>query len=487
MHSSVYHSHAIQAWEQRWFQQQNNHFGLMQQAAWTIAQRLILLFEQKKITHIALCCGFGNNAGDGYLIATYLAQANFQVEIYATDLGQSANLKCAYEYVKKENIQINWHFNFKQHHQVYIDALFGIGLNRELDENFQNIIQALNEKTALKISIDIPSGLHADTGQTLPCAFVADYTYTVLAHKLGLHTGKAKAYVGQIELCPLIPTDNLLKPTAYLASKKVVLPPRSPFSHKGTHGHVFVIGGHANMGGAVMMAAEAAFYAGAGKVTVICHKNHHVAILSRMPNIMVQDIDQLDINAKKQLLAQADAIAFGMGLGRDLWAKNQFLAWFDLLQQNNIETVLDADALWFLAEHDVVLAQHFYLTPHPAEAAKLLAVTVAQVEQDRIASIGQLKEKYQGQWVLKGSGSLILEQKLWICQLGNAGMATGGMGDVLAGMIASLKAQFKDQVALHDIVTLHAQAGDLLAKTGMRGVQAHHMNEMIYQVVNQTD
>jgi hydroxyethylthiazole kinase-like uncharacterized protein yjeF len=175
-----------------------------------------------------------------------------------------------------------------------------------------------------------------------------------------------------------------------------------------------------------------------------------------------------------------------MGLGRDPWAEQIYQQWFDLLNQNShLEVVLDADGLWFLAKHPKKLNPHLYATPHSGEAATLLGCKPADIEQDRIVAIQQLQQKYAGQWLLKGAGSLILEDELFICTQGNAGMGTGGMGDVLAGMIASLKAQFHEQVALHEIVSLHAQAGNLLAEHGMRGLQAHDMGKVIYTVVNQ--
>ena len=233
------------------------------------------------------------------------------------------------------------------------------------------------------------------------------------------------------------------------------------------------------------MSAEAAFHAGAGKVSVVCHAKHHQAILARSPNIMVRDINALDEKTIQHLLTQIDAVCFGMGLGRDEWAEHVYLEWFNLLNQSShLEVVLDADGLWFLAKHPQKLNTHVYATPHSGEAATLLGCKPADVEQDRIVAIHNLQQKYAGQWVLKGAGSLILEDELFICTQGNAGMGTGGMGDVLAGMIASLKAQFHEQVALHEIVSLHAQAGDLLAENGMRGLQAHEMGKMIYKVVN---
>ena len=494
MQRSVYHSQSIQAWEQRWFAQQNSSLGLMQQAAWTISQQLIEPFNKNKIQKIAIWCGQGNNAGDGYYIAAFLKQHGFHITVYAAELGQSLDLKQAVQYalLNRVDIQsIDYLLSENANHQeiptfdCHIDALFGIGLNRMLDQKWQSIIHLFNSQIGLKIAIDIPSGLHANTGQALPSAIQADQTFTILGYKAGLFTGQGKEYVGKLHLVSLIPIDAELKPLAYLSSEKIVLPKRQAFGHKGSYGHVLVVGGHADMGGAVIMSAEAAFHAGAGKVSVVCHAKHHQAILARSPNIMVRDINALDQESIQHLLTQIDAVCFGMGLGRDEWAEHVYLEWFNLLNQNShLEVVLDADGLWFLAKHPQKLNPHVYATPHSGEAATLLGCKPADVEQDRIAVIQQLQQKYAGQWVLKGAGSLILEDELFICTQGNAGMGTGGMGDVLAGMIASLKAQFHEQVALHEIVSLHAQAGDLLAENGMRGLQAHEMGKMIYKVVN---
>ena len=494
MQRSVYHSQSIQAWEQRWFAQQNSSLGLMQQAAWTISQQLIEPFNKNKIQKIAIWCGQGNNAGDGYYIAAFLKQHGFHITVYAAELGQSLDLKQAVQYalLNRVDIQsIDYLLSENANHQeiptfdCHIDALFGIGLNRMLDQKWQSIIHLFNSQIGLKIAIDIPSGLHANTGQALPCAIQADQTFTILGYKAGLFTGQGKEYVGKLHLVSLIPIDTELKPLAYLSSEKIVLPKRQAFGHKGSYGHVLVVGGHTDMGGAVIMSAEAAFHAGAGKVSVVCHAKHHQAILARSPNIMVRDINALDQESIQHLLTQIDAVCFGMGLGRDEWAEQVYLEWFNLLNQSShLEVVLDADGLWFLAKHPQKLNTHVYATPHSGEAATLLGCKPADVEQDRIVAIHNLQQKYAGQWVLKGAGSLILEDELFICTQGNAGMGTGGMGDVLAGVIASLKAQFHEQVALHEIVSLHAQAGDLLAENGMRGLQAHEMGKMIYKVVN---
>ncbi|OCZ57748.1 bifunctional ADP-dependent NAD(P)H-hydrate dehydratase/NAD(P)H-hydrate epimerase [Acinetobacter seifertii] len=486
MQAVVYHSDDIRAWEQRWFAAQNSSLGLMQQAAWSITQQLMVLFEKHATKNIAVWCGQGKNAGDGYFIASYLKQAGFHVEIFAAELGDSTDLQYAVDFAKENNVQVYQDFEVSKTFNCHIDALFGIGLNRELNDYWQHAIQQFNEQAGLKISIDIPSGLQANTGRILPSAVKADHTFTVLGLKAGLFTGQGKEYTGQIHLVNLIPIDQELKPLAYLTPTHIRLPKRLAFGHKGSYGHVLVIGGHEQMGGAVIMAAEAAFHAGAGKVTVICHGNHQQAILSRAPNIMLRDINGLDENGIKDILSQVDAVCFGMGLGRDDWSHQIYQQWFNFLNQaSHLEVALDADALWFLAKQPEQLGLHVYATPHPGEAATLLGSSTAEIENDRIDAIYTLQQKYSGQWVLKGAGSLILENNLYICTQGNAGMGTGGMGDILAGMIASLKAQFHKDIALHEIVTLHAQAGDELSKQGMRGLQAYEMNQAITQVVNQ--
>src|SRR5690606_37808259 len=148
---------------------------------------------------IAVCCGQGNNAGDGYLVAKYLKQAGFQVDIYAAEPGSSRDLATAVQEAKQAALQPYSQFDLQTEYEAYVDALFGIGLNRELDSNWQELIHGINRQNGLKISIDIPSGLGANTGQPLPVAINADYTFTGLGLKAGLFTGQGKEYAGKIE------------------------------------------------------------------------------------------------------------------------------------------------------------------------------------------------------------------------------------------------------------------------------------------------
>ena len=486
---AVYHSSEVRAWEQRWFSAGNSAYGLMQQAALAVSQSVISSLEHKQtIPRILLWCGVGNNAGDGYLCASYLQYQGFNVSIFAPLPAQSEDAKRAERQAQQDHVPIYQELP-KAEFNVHIDALFGIGLSRELSAEAQTWIQQFNASHGYKIAIDIPSGLHPDLGIALPIATQVDLTLAVMALKTGLLIAQASRYVGELQVLSLIPKDHKLEPAAYLNLRMPQLKPRMSTQHKGDSGHVLVIGGHPDMGGAVIMAAEAAMAAGAGKVTVMTDCKHHGAILARSPNLMLKDIQDCLRNDFADYLAQIDVLCFGMGLGRDDWAAQIFSQIYPLLlayaEQHNV--ILDADALWFMSQlSDAVhLNQNFISTPHSAEAARLLDCSVQQIESNRLAAIENLYLRYGGQWVLKGAGSLSWQEgRIYICGFGNAGMATAGMGDVLSGMIAALKAQFAQSINLADIVSLHALAGDALAKNGSRGIQAQQMPAAIQQVVN---
>lgn len=446
MNNYAYTTDQIKQWKQQWIELNGQSDGLIKQLAWNFSLKLSRdIFIRFNIKTIAIWCEKSSELVDW--LALYLKQQDYHVDIYQD------GAQCI------------------KHYDGYIDAI----------NHSEDLINLFNQQSGLKISLDVPTGLNPNTGYVATDAIRADFTLTELGYKTGLLTGQAKNYVGCIYVAELLPKDSKIVAKAQLCSKNIYLSTRKPTGHKGTYGHALIIGGSIGMGGAVIMAAEAAYAVGAGKVTVVCHKQHHIAILSRAPNVMVKDIEALSDQDKKELLESVQSISFGMGLGRDLWAQNQFQQWHRILAHHiNLPIVYDADALWFLNQR---VSLNVVLTPHSGEAAHLLDCSVNDVEKDRFKAIEKLQHQYGGQWVLKGAGSLILEHnQYWICTQGNAGMATGGMGDILSGMIAGFKAQNK--IGLHDIVTLHAQAGDYLAKSGQHGLVAHHMPQAIYHVIN---
>lgn len=484
----IYYAQAIQDWEKRWFADGNSSYGLMQQAALTLTNHIIELIYQHRITqtNIVIWCGVGNNGGDGYLVAKYLHQSlnkkDVHIQIFAPHLPISHDAKLAQAAALTDGIKIidkldNLHLQFA--HNIHIDALFGNGLNKALSEEYQALIQKFNAQFGLKIAIDIPSGLHPDTGVALPICTKVDYTLCVMGLKIGLFTGFAKAYVGQIINLPLIPKDDKLNACAYL-SQKPQLSQRNPTTHKGDFGSVAVIGGLHGMGGAATMSAASAMATGAGKVTVFCDKQYHAGVLSYLPSIMVADIKHFDVHAKN-----FDAICFGMGLGRDEISQNIFHHICLELNKCGIPIILDADGLYFLAQTKSPINSNWTCTPHTGEAARLLGISTDAINQDRLGTIKELRKRYGGNWVLKGANTLSLahnDNAVFVCPFGNAGMATAGMGDVLAGMMAGLLAQ--KSLSLADIISLHALAGDKLASQSPV-ISACDMPHAIKQVVKE--
>lgn len=478
----IYQAKDIRAWEQDWFDKGNSSFGLMCQAALLMAHQLVAHIPP---THrINVWCGVGNNGGDGLLLANYLHQMGMSVHVILPKPVISTDACRALDTLDKTIIITD--VAHAPPAEVQVDAIFGIGLVRKLDDDYQQIIHAFNHSTGKKIAVDIPSGLHADTGVALPICTHVEMTLCLVSLKAGLFGSISKSVVGDIQLIPLIPTIPSIRPTAHLINKPPQLPPRPPTGHKGDFGSVMVIGGHALMGGAVIMAGESAMATGAGRVTILTHHRHHTAILARAPNLMLGDIEDDGCLATLQ---QMTAVCFGMGLGRDDWAKGIFERIFAQLlsQMAHRCVVLDADALWHLAHYPLSqpLPPMWILTPHSAEAGRLLGIEASEVENDRLNAIRQLQQRYGGQWVLKGANTLSLnaQGQLSVCTLGNAGMATAGMGDVLSGMMAGIMAQFEHADPML-AVALHAHAGDILAGDQMRGIHAHQMSHAIRQAVN---
>lgn len=467
----VYLSSQIKNWEKRWFDQGNSSFGLMQQAAWSACQYLIPILKDKH--SIAIWCGAGNNGGDGYLLASYLKNTFKHHEILVIQAHTPTSPDCqkACQYAQNQGVAISNQVQKARGFRVHIDALFGNGFNKPLDQKNLNLINYFNQLDGLKIALDLPSGLHPDTGIALPACTSCDMTISLMAYKFGLFGGYAKSHVGKLINLELIPTDDQLTAAATIKNNPPKLSNRQgkdSHLHKGDFGSVMVIGGHANMGGATILSGAAAIATGSGRVTIMSHKNHHQAILSRLPNLMLADIENVDINT----LSLMDAVCFGMGLGRDLWAKDRFEQVFGSLLEVAKEkpVILDADALWHLAnqEYKSKLPDLWIGTPHQAEAARLLGVGVEKVEADRLGSIHRLHQTYGGRWVLKGANSLSLEnQQVSICTLGNSGMATAGMGDVLAGLLAGVLAQ-APHTSIGEVVALHARCGDILTTKSLQ-------------------
>lgn len=444
---------------------------------------------------LCVLCGVGNNGGDGYVIAALAEKAGF--EAHVVQVGDAAKTQgdalTALQRAQEEGASFEtFGADTKLEGDVIVDALLGTGLNGDVRGDYVAAIAAINHSRCPVLAVDIPSGLCSDTGRVLGCAVKADCSISFIGCKQGLLTGQAPDFVGQLFFASLqVPEAvlNDLPPGATLireAHLRSWLPPRSRLSHKGNNGHVLVIGGDLGMGGAVAMAAEAAGRVGAGLISVITRPQHIAAILARRPECMVLGVGEADQISSS--LQKADILVVGPGIGQSSWGQG-------LLKQvlaTDLPLVLDADGLNLLAtwQGEASLAQrgNWVLTPHPGEAARLLESTTEAVSRDRYAAVSQLQQKYQGAVVLKGAGSLIAgdEGALWVCHSGNPGMATGGMGDVLSGIIGGLLAQglTLEQAAAAG-VKVHAAAGDRAAEqAGQRGLLATDLMPYIRRLVN---
>ncbi len=432
-------------------------FSILQQQ-WPQAKKIVVL------------CGAGNNGGDGYVVAYLAQQAGYLVEVFYTAPPKTTDAQKMMQQTQDAGVTIEaWH-NHDLRADVIVDALFGIGLSAAITGVAEQMITAANQSCVPILAIDVPSGVNADTGTVQGVAIQAHTTVCFIAYKLGLLTGDGSSYVGQIILQTLNTSPEfytLPNIVNYYHKNKLNFAARAKNSHKGDFGHVLVIGGDEGMGGAAMMAAEAALRSGAGRVTVATHPNHVAPLLARCPEIMVQGV--LHPEQLQPLLATATVIVIGMGLGRHAWGQRLWLAVQDCEQP----LIVDADALYWLAKQPHTNA-NWVLTPHAGEAGRLLNTNNQSIQAQRLVSVQQLVATYGGIALLKGAGSLVANKNsVNLCPYGNAGMATAGMGDTLAGIMAGLTAQFG--LSLHTVtqaVVAHALAGDAAAQAGERGLLA---------------
>ncbi len=350
----------------------------------------------------------------------------------------------------------------------------------------QLAIDALNATLKPVFALDLPSGVNADTGQVLTTAVRADATITFVALKTGLLLGAGPEHAGVI-VCddleieaPELPEfePRLLRLTETAIAE--ALPRRARLAHKGTFGRVLIIGGGPGMPGALRLAGEAALRTGAGLVTVAGAAQNLAPVVSGCPELIYAPIEKPhDLD---EHLQRADVIAIGPGLSRSDWAR----ALCERVFAAAAPLVVDADALNLLADSAARRRQNWVLTPHPGEAARLLGTTVEAVQDDRIAAVDALVARYGGVAVLKGAGTLIAGcGARSICERGNPGMATAGMGDVLTGAIASVLAQCREPGRAARVAVLaHAIAGDIAARDGQRGLIARDVVRELRASVN---
>jgi ADP-dependent NAD(P)H-hydrate dehydratase / NAD(P)H-hydrate epimerase len=436
---------------------------------------------------ITVLCGPGNNGGDGYVVARLARSRGLGANV--VPLGDPRALTGdagrAYQDYTAEGGRCGPWSPALLEADVIVDALFGTGLARPVSDEAAAMIEGINAAGRPILAVDVPSGLHADTGAVLGLAVHAEITVTFIGRKQGLYVGEGLDHAGRVILDDLgvpaacfdgsIPVGRLIGEDTVLRA----LPRRARTSHKGNHGHVLVIGGGPGMPGAARLAGEAALRAGAGLVTLAVHVDNAMIAATR-PELMCVGVESPAELAA--LLGRATVVAAGPGLGQGTWADALVNAAID----GGLPLVVDADALNWLAAHPRS-CDHWVLTPHPGEAARLLGSTAAAVQADRLAAARELQRRYGGVAVLKGAGTIVYPPggPALVCDRGNPGMAVGGMGDVLTGLIAGVAAQCGDlALAAQAGVFVHAQAGDLASRAGERGMLASDVLRQVRACVN---
>jgi NAD(P)H-hydrate epimerase len=451
-------------------------------SAWKLLAR-----HWPKARHIVVLAGSGNNAGDSYVLAAQAQRAKRQVLV--VNVGGVRKLSGAAATVRKRYLaakgkEQKFDGSLPDRADVIVDALFGIGLDRPLRDYWAEAVRLMNASGKPVLALDMPSGLHADTGAVLGSAVRATATLSFIGLKAGLFTGEGPSYAGEVELDGLgVPAKAYagLPPAARLiGDAETHMPRRARGAHKGDFGHVLVIGGDHGTGGAVRLTAEAVLRSGAGLVSVVTRPAHVSALLAGLPEAMVLGTDDpADITA---LLARATVIAIGPGLGQSDWGRILLARALD----TPLPVVVDADALNLVAAHPLTRGQ-WILTPHPGEAARLLQQSVAEVQQDRYLAAQRIAEKFRAVVVLKGAGSIVVAENETpaVCRHGNPGMAAPGMGDALTGVIAALVAQGLPLAeAARAGTQLHAHAGDCAAQAGERGLVARDLIAALRGLVN---
>jgi NAD(P)H-hydrate epimerase len=461
-------------------------FELMQRAARATWRALVR--QWPTASELTVVTGHGNNAGDGYLVAVLARRAGWSVRVLAAGDPQllRGDAASAHAEAVSENLFIGAWSAQSELRGIVLDALLGTGLTGDVREPYASVIAAINASGLPVVTVDIPSGLCADTGRILGCAVRADLTVTFIGLKLGMFTGDAADVVGELVFNDLHADPHLLygAPTSAFRLSAGNLPypaSRAPTSHKGKFGHVLLIGGDHGLGGAILLSAQSALRSGAGMVSVATRGEHVPAALARIPEAMV--LGTSSANQLMELLQKVSVLVVGPGLGQAAWGRSLL----SVAANAPLPQVWDADALNMLAEERVHLPKNCVITPHPGEAARLLGLSTAQVQADRPAAAHALSKKYTAVVVLKGAGSLIAspEGRLAVCHQGHPAMATAGLGDVLAGLLGALLAQ---GMAAFDAaclaVWLHANAGEQQGKFG-RGLAASDLIPAIRQLLEE--
>tara|TARA_R110002110_G_scaffold400317_1_gene616605 strand:+ start:20036 stop:21583 length:1548 start_codon:yes stop_codon:yes gene_type:complete len=460
-----------------------------------LAGQAVLQFVLKKwpdVKTIAIVCGSGNNGGDGYVIARLLKKQGISVKVYAIANKQPSTKtaqQARNDFEASAGIvsDINTFHTGIETVDLIVDAMLGTGIQAPLHESVLSVITKINQINIPVCAVDIPTGIDGNTGAVLGSAVKADATVSFIGLKIGLLIGAALDYVGELALDTLnVPAKAYqeVKSIAQLISYPDVLqilPQIQYTQHKGQNGRVMIMGGGlAHHCGAVCLSGEAALRAGAGLVST-CVAPESIALMARGTAELMCYAPE-DPNSLSSVITQADALVVGPGLGQTAWSRQCL----EMALKREIPMVVDADALNLLAKAPEK-RKNWILTPHPGEAARLLNQSIAHCESNRVQTVQALQNKYGGTIVLKGASTIILDAEgvMFVVEGKVPALATGGTGDILAGLIGGLLGQgLTTSHAAQLGVSVHREAGWLEQTFGPRGMLASDLLLHIRSLLN---
>lgn len=455
------------------------------------AQSCIQVMEEERISLDAPCivCGSGNNGGDGFAIARLLAEKGYSPTVCMVGNRKHCTRETEFQMAALDQTGIPVRDGYVPgNYSTVIDAVFGVGLNREIQGDYREVLRQMNDSSGLKVAIDIPSGISADTGMVMGIAFLADITITFQKKKTGLFLSPGRSYTGKIFVTDIgISTSQLCADGIFLpdlCDYQKMLPARPEDANKGDFGKLLVIAGSKGMSGAAYLNAMAAYLSGAGLIKIYTAEENRQILQSAVPEAILCTYREFDRQDLTELLQWADTVCIGSGLGTSMTSLEILRT---TLESGKGPFVIDADGLNLLSAHPesfrCLSGKTAVLTPHMKEMSRLLNTTVEDLKEHRISLLKSFVKEHAVVCVLKDARTLtgVPDQGLFFNRSGNCAMAKAGAGDVLAGIIAGLMAQHQTPRNAACLgVYLHGRSGDLAREAkGVYSVLARDLLEYI--------
>lgn len=469
---------------------------LMERAALAVTEELEK--NPRRLARVLVVCGSGNNGGDGFAIARILHLHGYQSEIFFTGNPEHMTEETLSQKKIADNYQVPMVNNPRyEEYTTIVDAMFGVGLSREIQGNYRKVIEGINESGAYCVAVDIPSGISGDTGRVLGIAVKADLTVTFAFLKRGHCLYPGAAYSGEIKVKDIGIYEDGQEEELYALEAKdcpKLLPARKPWGHKGTFGKVLVVGGSKGMSGAAYFSAKAVLAAGAGMVKLQTVEENRPILQMLLPEGMVASEDTLE--EWSESLRWCDVLVIGPGLGRSEESCKRAQWFLKESQERKLPVVLDADGLNLLACHPQWyswIQGRCVVTPHLGEMSRLVKEPAEDIGEHLIASAQAFAREKQVVCILKDARTVIAypDGRTYLNMTGNSGMATAGSGDVLAGFVGGLLAvgREKKDTPLEALgVFLHGAAGDKAKRTaGESGMTAEDILDAFSQVLEERE